>query len=108
MLFRSVTLGDLTLKDGAALAFNFTNRKTAPMLAVASVTAGGTVNVKVSIADGGRPVGGTYTLTSGGGFGEAALALAAGTPDWVKEIGKDGEGNIVITVKARGTAVFIR
>ena len=104
----TVTLGDLTLRDGAALAFNFTSRKTAPMLAVASVTAGGTVNVKISIADGSRPVGGTYTLTSGGGFGEAALALAAGTPDWVKEIGKDGEGNIVITVKARGTAVFIR
>ena len=102
--------GNLTLNDGACLGFNFTNRTTAPTLAIASgktVTASGTVKVKVS---GIWPKGGTYPLTSGGGFAGVAVALdETDKPKWAAGVSVDETtGNIVLEVKPRGTAIIVR
>ena len=102
--------GNLSLADGATLAFNFTNRTTAPTLAIASgktVTASGTVKVKVS---GIWPKGGTYPLTSGGGFAGVAVALdETDKPKWAAGVSVDETtGNIVLEVKPRGTAIIVR
>lgn len=110
----TVTLaGGLTLADGAILGFNFTDKATAPVLAVATsatLPEGGTVNVKVTGANGVRPSSkhNPYVLTSGGGFTGANLSCGAGSADWVKEIGVNADGNIVLTVKSIGICIFIR
>ena len=101
----TVTLGgNLTLTANAALAFNFTERATAPVLSASSATVSGdTVNVKVSAADGIRPKGGTHTLTSGIDFTGKTVNLVE-APDWVQSVGVSG-GNIVLTVKPVGLVI---
>ena len=109
----SVTpLGNLTLKNGATLKFNFTNRRIAPVLAKASgktATVGSTVYVKVS-ADAGidQPRGGEHILTSGIDFRDKTVALAEGNPDWVTGVSVDDSGNIVLNIKPNGTLIIIR
>ena len=101
----------LSMKEGSALAFNFTDKANAPNLAVSSVTANGTVNVKISVADGVRPKGGTYTLTSGGGFKAegVTVSLAAGAPDWAKDgLSVNDDGNIVLRVKPVGLMLLVK
>ena len=63
----TVTLGGaLTIGENANLAFNFTVKDAAPVLGGTAATAAGeSVNVKVTAADGIRPKGGDYALTSG-------------------------------------------
>ena len=105
----TVTLGgNPTLGASASLAFNFTQRRTAPTLALKSAsTIPGAVNVKVS-ADGNlRPKGGTYALTSGYDFTGKTVDVAD-PPEWVKGISVDAGGNIVLEVKPRGTMIVIR
>lgn len=104
----TVTLGGkLTLESTAALAFNFTERATAPVLSASSATVSGdTVNVKVSAADGIRPKGGTYTLTSGIDFTGKTVNLVD-LPDWVQSVGVSG-GNIVLTVKPVGFVIIVQ
>ena len=108
----TVTLnGNLTLNDGAALSFNFTDRKTAPVLALASgktATIGSTVYVNVSATGINRPRGGEHVLTTCGGFSDATVELAAGVPDWVTGVSVNGDGNIVLDVKSSGTIFIIR
>ncbi|MBO7684607.1 MAG: hypothetical protein J6T51_07775 [Kiritimatiellae bacterium] len=101
--------GGLTLADGAVLGFNFTERGTAPVLDATgkTVTVNGTVNVKASAADGIRPKGGTYRLTSGGKFAGATVSLADGAPKWAKSVSVDGDGDIVLEVKPAGMVVII-
>ena len=101
--------GGLTLDDGAALGFNFTEKRTTPVLDVTdkTVTVNGTVSVKISAADGIKPKGGDHTLTSGGKFAGANVSLAAGAPTWVKGVSVV-DGEIVLTVKRNGFAVFVR
>ena len=101
--------GALTLAEGAALAFNFTERAAAPVLAVATpATLPATVNVKVSAAGGLRPSAGQYTLTSGGAFTGANVSLAADAPKWVKRVSVNDDGNIVLDVKPMGTIIIFR
>ena len=101
--------GALTLAEGAALAFNFTEKAAAPVLAVATpATFPETVNVKVSAAGGLRPSAGQYTLTSGGAFTGANVSLAADAPKWVKRVSVNDDGDIVLKVKFRGVAIFVK
>ena len=101
-------IGGLTLDDGAALGFNFTERRTAPVLNVTgkTVTLNGTVAVKISAADGIRPKGGNHTLTSGGKFAGATVSLAAGAPKWVKGVSVV-DGEIVLNVKSTGMMIIV-
>ena len=101
--------GDLTLEDGAMLAFEFTQRSTAPRLAIAagkSVTANGTVKVMVS-ATCPWPTGGERQLTTGGHFTGVSASFAEGAPKWAKGVSVV-DGNIVLTVKPQGTVVIFR
>ena len=107
-----IRLGNLTLKNGATLKFNFTNRRIAPVLAKASgktATVGSTVYVKVS-ADASieRPCGGEHILTSGIDFTGKTVDLADGNPDWVTGVSVDDSGNIVLNVESNGTLIIIR
>ena len=114
----SVTLGgNLTLADGATLAFNFTERNTVPTLAIASgktVTVSGTVKVKVSGRDlSGKKVwpkgkSGGHQLTTCGGFTSGNVVFdETEMPNWVKEI-KVENGNIVLDVKPRNMTIIVR
>ena len=101
----------LTLADGAALAFNFTDSSTAPVLALGSkytptLTVGGAVTVKVS---GVRPRGGEHQLTTCGGFNAEGVevSLAAGAPSWVNGVSVNDDGNIVLDVKPKGLVIFV-
>ena len=102
--------GGLTLDDGATLAFNFTNRATLPVLAVAAgktFAANGAVTVKVS---GVRPKGGEKILTSCGGFDAAgvSVSLAADAPKWVKGLTVNSDGNLVLDVKRGGMVLVVK
>ena len=101
--------GGLTLADGAVLGFNFTEKRTAPVLDATgkTVTANGTVNVKISSADGIRPKGGNHTLTSGGKFAGATVSLADGAPKWVKGVSVV-DGDIVLNVKSTGMVIIVK
>ena len=103
--------GGLTLDDGAALAFNFTDKKTAPVLDVSGKTVkfgeNGTVSVKISAAEGGRPTGGKKTLTSGAKFAGAKVTLAADAPRWVNGVSIE-DGEIVLDTKHIGLAILLR
>ena len=102
--------GGLTLDDGAALGFNFTERRTVPVLDVTdkTVTPNGTVAVKISATEGIRPRGGNHTLTSGGKFAGATVSLAAGAPKWVKGVSVNDAGEIVLDVKPYGAMILVK
>ena len=107
----TVTLtGNLSLADGAALAFNFTDRSTPPRLALSSgnMTASGAVNVKIS----GEvwPKSGEKILTTCGGFDAegVTVSLAEGAPMWVNGLSVNTDGNLVIDVKPKGTMIIIK
>lgn len=103
--------GGLTLADGAALGFNFTEKDAPPVLNVTdkTVTLNGNKNitVKVSAADGVRPKGDSYVLTSGGKLGDATVSLAADAPDWVSRV-KVENGEIVLDVKRKGFVLIVK
>ena len=106
----TVTLGgNLTLTANAALAFNFTDRATAPTLALkAASTIPETVNVKVSADDGIRPSSSrTHTLTSGYDFTGKTVNLVD-PPEWVASVSVDGSGNIVLTAKRKGLMFIVK
>ena len=108
----TVTLnGGLNLADGANLAFNFTDRRVAPQIAVAqgmTVTVSGAVKVKVSGDV--WPTAGEKELTACGGFDAegVTVTLADGAPMWAKDIGVNEDGNIVLTVKPKPTKIIVR
>ena len=110
----TVTLtGNLSLADGTALGFNFTDKRTPPQLALSNgktLTASGAVTVKVSATGIDRPKAGEYVLTTCGGFGAegVSVSLAAGTPKWVKGVSVNGDGNIVITVNPKGLMIIFK
>ena len=99
--------GALTLADGAALGFNFTARKSAPVLDLTdkTVTVNGVVKVKAS---GIYPGGNTYTLTSGGKFTSATVELAEGSAEWAKGVSVDENGDIVLRIKLTGVYILVR
>lgn len=104
--------GGLTLDNGAVLAFNYTGRAE-PVLALEGKTVtfeeGETTNVTVRIsADAGaRAHGGKNVLTTGGKFADATVTLAEGAPSWASGITVEN-GEIVLSVKPVGLAVFVR
>lgn len=104
--------GGLTLADGAALGFNFTEKWTAPVLDVTgkTVTLNGNKNitVKVSAADEIRPKVGRHILTSGGNFTGATVSLAAGAPNWAGIVSVNADGNIVLDVKPTGFMLIVK
>ena len=64
--------------------------------------------MKVSAADGIRPKGGSYQLTSSNGaFAGANVTLAAGAPEWVKGVSVV-DGEIVLDAKTTGMMVIVR
>ena len=108
----TVTLnGGLNLADGANLAFNFTDRRVAPQIAVAqgmTVTVSGAVKVKVSGDV--WPTAGEKELTACGGFDAEGVivTLADGAPKWAKDVGVNEDGNIVLTVKPKPMILIVR
>ena len=112
-----VTLGgDLTLADGAILAFNFTNRKVEPILALASEKSlsfdgEGEKNIAVKVSGDVWPLGGKHILTATGGFnaeGVTVSLITEGAPKWAKDVYVNEDGNIVLDVKPMGTKVIVR
>jgi hypothetical protein len=112
----AVTLGgDLALADGSTLAFNFTERKVGPLLALASekslsFVGEGEKNIAVKVSGDVWPVGGKHILTATGGFKAegVTVSLAAGAPKWAKSVDVNEDGNIVLDVKPMGTRVIVR
>ena len=104
--------GALTLADGAALGFNFTQKKVAPVLDLTdkTVAVNGEVKVKVTAATGIRPIikSNQFALTSGGKFTGASVALAEGSAAWVKGVSVDENGDIVLTLKSTGIFILVR
>jgi hypothetical protein len=103
--------GNLTLNDGAKLKFNFTDRSIAPVLAKSSdktVTASGKVYVVVSATGVDKPRSGEHILTTCGGFSVATVELASGAPKWATGVSVNGDGNIVLDVKASGMILLVR
>ena len=111
-----VTLsGNLSLADGAALGFNFTNRKVGPLLALASgkslsFVGEGEKNIAIKVSGDVWPVGGKHILTATGGFNAegVTVSLADGSPKWAKGVYVNEDGNIVLDVKPMGTRVIVR
>lgn len=105
---------NVEFKDEAAITmgFNFTDKKTAPLLKLKTNTSvKGKQKIKLSAADGIRPAGRVrHQLTQGCSFAgrESEISLADGTPDWVSGIGVDESGNIYVVAKAQGFAVLVR
>ena len=107
--------GGLSMTNGATLAFNFTDKRIAPTLAVASggtqfiaSAEGATVNVKIT---GVRPRGGQYVLTTFGGFDVEGVevALSADAPEWAAgRLSVNADGNLVLSVKRTGMMMIIR
>ena len=103
------TVSSLSLVSGATLAFNFTDRRRAPVLAVSSITdtdPNGTIKIAVS---GERPAGVLHVLTSGGQFSdEGEIEFApGGQPEWAKAVRVEN-GDIVLEVKPRGMVMLIK
>ena len=99
--------GAVSLADGAALLFNFTECATAPVLSGAVVTvAGSSVNVKVASADGLRPSGSVYRLTSGIDFTGKTVSLV-NSPKWVKGV-RIVDGDIVVEIKPTGLMLIVK
>ena len=109
----AVTLGgNLTLKAGAQLGFNYTNRN-APKLDLNDKTVtfdeGPTTNVgvKISATAGKRGFSGNNVLTAGGKFAGVKVTLAPGAPDWA--LGVDVvNGEIVLNVKPMPMLIIVR
>ena len=101
-------VGGLTLADGATLAFEFTDKAVAPVLASAtSATITSAVNVMVAAADGLRPKGGAHILTTGADFTGATVNLVD-KPKWVKSVEVDEGGNLVLTAIPKGCMIIVK
>jgi len=99
--------GELVLGARASLAFNFTDKRSAPVLSGTSVAVSGdAVNVKLTAADGVDMNNGTFALTSGMDFSGKTVNLID-KPDWVKGACIE-DGNIVLSVKQRGFKLIIK
>ena len=107
----TVNPGNLVLADGAALAFNWTERAAAPVLDMTgrTVTVNGTVKV-VASADAliDKPDGGSFVVTSGFDFTGKTVELAEGSPYWALGVHVNDDGNIVLDVKHSGAIIRLK
>lgn len=106
--------GDLELKDGATLKFNFTERKVAPVLKLTdkTVTFGDLTNINVSVNGSARPVYGSdgkFFLTSGGGFPapDVTVVKADDCASWVKDVGIEN-GDLYASVVPAGLMILVK
>jgi hypothetical protein len=110
----TVTLtGNLSLADGTALGFNFTDHRTTPVLACAhapTFVEGEATNITVKVSGDVRPSKGEKILTTCGGFDAegVTVALAADVPNWVGGLSVNGDGNIVLDVKSVGMVIKVK
>ncbi len=98
--------GSLVLGANANLAFNFTEAGAAPVLSGTAVTAGDSVNVKVSSETDVRPRRSSFALTSGMDFSGKTVNLVD-PPEWAKGASVV-DGNIVLAVKPVGLMILFR
>ena len=106
--------GDLSLSNGAELAFDFTDRIRLPQLALAAgksvkFTEGESTNIFVKVSGDVWPVSGDKLLTTCGGFNAdgVTVELAEGAPKWAQDV-KIEDGNIVLTIKPMPTVITVR
>ena len=109
--------GNLVLANDAILGFNFTGRKSAPVLACTQIPTfmdGESTNVIVKVSGSAdlRPSGGAYALTACGGFDAdgVTVMLSAEAPDWAEPdcLFVNADGNLVLDVKPTGMILIIR
>lgn len=98
--------GSLVLGANANLAFNFTEAGVAPVLSGTAVTAGDSVNVKVSSETDVRPRRSSFALTSGMDFSGKTVNLVD-PPEWAQGASVV-DGNIVLAVKPVGLMILFR
>ena len=98
--------GSLVLGANANLAFNFTEAGAAPVLSGTAVTAGDSVNVKVSSETDVRPRRSSFALTSGMDFSGKTVNLVD-PPEWAQGASVV-DGNIVLAVKPVGLMIIFR
>ena len=112
----TVTLGgNLSITDGAALGFNFTDRTATPVLALVSgksATAAGTVRVKIAKSDETAEVSSagallTRKITSGFGLPANTPVALEDAPKWVRSVAVV-DGDIVLTLKSKGFFLVIK
>lgn len=65
------------------------------------------LNIRLSAAEGVNPSRRRHTLTLGYDFTDTELTLVD-PPEWVRSIGKDENGNIVLDVKTNGTVIILQ
>ena len=103
--------GNLTLKDGAVLGFNFTGMSETPVLKLddgKTLVADGSIKVRISAPEGKRPSGGRHYLTAGTSLADdASVSKVDGSPDWVIGVGVE-EGKIYADIKPAGTRIIVR
>ena len=111
----TVTLGGgLTLEKGAVLAFNFTERASAPKLAIPTLTLGTgaeEVNVKISADDDERPKYGAHVIATGSnatGVFSGKTINVVDKPDWVESVVVDANGDLVCNVKPVGLIIIFQ
>jgi hypothetical protein len=99
----------LSLEPRGVLAFNFTDGVTAPLLSVTAGTLPDTVRVRVSCT-GSRPPrrGQNIALTDGGAFDGKTVVPDAPLPKWVKSLGVNEDGDIVLKMRTSGFMLVVK
>ncbi len=106
--------GDLTLKNGAALKFNFTKRDASPVLDLTGKTVafeeGESTNITVTVtsADGIWPMKTSKQLTSGYDFTGVAIETPEDCPEWLLGLSLDESGNIIADIKPIGFRLILQ
>ena len=103
-----LSVNALTLNDGATLAFNFTDRETAPTLSLnAASTLPSTINVKVttSVADMKLKASRRYLLATGCNLTGKTVNVID-KPEWVASVVVNGDGNLELIPKTKGFIIY--
>ena len=98
------------LVSGATLSFNYTERSSAPKLAVGTVDAGDTIKVAVGgVCPRCWPNSNEVVLTSSNGaFANKTVELVTvDKPEWAESVNVVG-GEIVLNLKPKATTIIVR
>ena len=108
--------GNLSLKNGAIVAFNYSTRET-PVLDLTSATLayeeGESTNVTVRISAANRVRARTTAnnenvLTTGGKFAGVSVSLDERSPDWARGVYVNGDGDIALKIQPLGTTFILK